>query len=226
MKVLSALLLFVTAAGAQSVQRPPTGGAGDRFFVDTIYPVLERAECRMCHNDNGVASATRLRFPPAEAKSDAVQVFGLKLAALVNRKDLAQSPLLLKPTMRVTHAGGERIVKGSPEEESLRAWITRLAALNDADLKAAIERAGASERRVAHAGALRRLTHSQYNNTVRDLLGDFTRPADQFPQEDFLYGFTNQMEGRAFLRCWPKPITVAAEKLAANAFRLDGDAKH
>ena len=30
---------------------------------------------------------------------------------------------------------------------------------------------------------VRRLTHNQYNNTVRDLLGDFTRPADQFPPD-------------------------------------------
>ena len=39
---------------------------------------------------------------------------------------------------------------------------------------------------------MRRLTHSQYNHTVRDLLGEETRPADQFPSEDFVHGFTNQ----------------------------------
>jgi len=28
---------------------------------------------------------------------------------------------------------------------------------------------------------MRRLTHSQYNHTVHDLLGDQTNPANQFP---------------------------------------------
>jgi hypothetical protein len=66
---------------------------------------------------------------------------------------------------------------------------------------------------------LRRLTHSQYNNTVRDLLGDFTRPADQFPPEDFLNGFTNQVEGQSVPPLLAEAYTIAAEKLAANAFR-------
>ena len=39
---------------------------------------------------------------------------------------------------------------------------------------------------------IRRLSHSQYNNTVKDLLGDETRPADGFPQEDYVNGFKNQ----------------------------------
>jgi hypothetical protein len=72
---------------------------------------------------------------------------------------------------------------------------------------------------VLRPGALRRLTHSQYNNTVRDLLGDFTRPADQFPQEDFLHGFTNQVEGQSIPPLLAESYTIAAEKLAGNAFR-------
>ena len=44
----------------------------------------------------------------------------------------------------------------------------------------------------ATRGPVRRLTHSQYNHTVRDLLGDETAPADQFPEEDFVNGFRNQ----------------------------------
>src|SRR5438874_1334132 len=44
---------------------------------------------------------------------------------------------------------------------------------------------------------LRQLTHAQYNNTVRDLLGDDTRLADQFPPEDFINGFKNQFQGQS-----------------------------
>src|SRR6185295_13462941 len=94
-----------------------------------------------------------------------------------------------------------------------------LAALSGADLRASIERLNAGQRGPVKSGDLRRLTLSQYNNTVRDLLGDFTRPADQFPPEDFLNGFTNQVEGQSVPPLLAEAYTVAAEKLAANAFR-------
>jgi len=39
---------------------------------------------------------------------------------------------------------------------------------------------------------LRRLTRFEYNNTVRDLLGDTTAPADVLPPEEEVQGFNNQ----------------------------------
>lgn len=38
---------------------------------------------------------------------------------------------------------------------------------------------------------LQRLNRFEYNNTVRDLLGITSRPADNFPEDDFGYGFNN-----------------------------------
>src|SRR2546425_688383 len=37
----------------------------------------------------------------------------------------------------------------------------------------------------------RRLNRAEYNNTVRDLLGVWLRPADEFPLDDAGYGFDN-----------------------------------
>ena len=37
----------------------------------------------------------------------------------------------------------------------------------------------------------RRLNRTEYNNTIRDLLGVDTHPADDFPQDDAGYGFDN-----------------------------------
>ena len=39
---------------------------------------------------------------------------------------------------------------------------------------------------------IRRLTRFEYNNTVRDLLGDTTHPADVLPPEEEVAGFSNQ----------------------------------
>jgi hypothetical protein len=66
--------------------------------------------------------------------------------------------------------------------------------------------------------AMRRLTHSQYNNTVRDLLGDQTRPADAFPQEDFVHGFKNQLAAQDISPLLAEAYNSAAERLAKSAF--------
>ena len=73
--------------------------------------------------------------------------------------------------------------------------------------------------RALHRAVLRRLTHSQYNNTVRDLLGDQTAPANQFPPEDFVNGFKNQYEAQSLSPLLAEAYSAAAEKLARNAFR-------
>jgi Protein of unknown function (DUF1592)/Protein of unknown function (DUF1588)/Protein of unknown function (DUF1595)/Protein of unknown function (DUF1587)/Protein of unknown function (DUF1585) len=41
---------------------------------------------------------------------------------------------------------------------------------------------------------LRRLTNEEYNQTVHDLLGDTTRPADGFPSEPISFGFRNSAD--------------------------------
>ena len=75
--------------------------------------------------------------------------------------------------------------------------------------------AGAARPRIM----LRRLTHSQYNNTVRDLLGDRSLPANQFPPEDFVNGFKNQYASQNLSPLLEDAYSAAAEKLARTAFR-------
>src|SRR5688572_15993328 len=103
--------------------------AQDDVFVQRVWPLLEQAQCRLCHNDNGVASTTRLQFPPENATVESIRRFGLSLAALVDRGNPSASLLLNKPTNRAAHAGGERIRVGTGEERALRAWVDHLASL-------------------------------------------------------------------------------------------------
>ena len=187
-------------------------------FANRLYPVLEKAQCRICHNDNGVASATRLQFPPEKSTPEAINRFGLRLRVLVDPAHPDQSLLLRKPVNLTPHTGGERIRPGSEEEKQLRAWVNRLAALGTtAD-------APAVETKQPSIPELRRLTHSQYNHTVQDLLHDQTRPADQFPNEDYVNGFTNQSEAQSISPLQAEAYNHAAEKLARNAFR-GGDSR-
>jgi hypothetical protein len=66
------------------------------------------------------------------------------------------------------------------------------------------------------------LSHSQYNRTVRDLLGDRGLPANQFPPEDFVNGFKNQHVAQTLSPLLEDAYSAAAEKLARAAFR-NGD---
>jgi hypothetical protein len=191
-------------------------------FRTGLYPVFEKAACRGCHNADGVASATRLHFPEADATPAKIDAFGNSLVNLVDREHPEASLLLKKPTLRIPHAGGQKIKPGSLEDASLNAWVVRLAKLSGPDLATALryreqQNQGAGE---AHQDAeLRRLTHSQYNHTLRDLLGDQSTPANQFPPEDFVNGFRNQTQGQSLSPLLIEAYSSAAERLARSAFQ-------
>jgi hypothetical protein len=193
--------------------------AGPISFSRTLYPIFEAAQCRGCHSDDGVASATRLHFPEPTASPDDVEAFGVTLAVLVDRADPTRSLLINKPTNRERHTGGVRIQPGSFEEQALVDWVRHLATLPQETVAAARERLASAAAPAARGQLLRRLTHSQYNNTVRDLLGDHSRPADRFPPEDFVNGFKNQLRTQGMPPLLAEAYSAAAEKLALNAFR-------
>ena len=210
LKRLTLLGLTAVALSAQSVD-----------FRTNLYPILEKANCRACHNAEGVASATRLHFPEPDADAKRLRISGNSLVSLIDRAQPEASLLLKKPTARIPHTGGERIKPGSPEEAVLKAWIAKLAQLSGPELAKALkyrelESAGLG---VVTDAELRRLTHSQYNHTVRDLLGDQTSPALQFPPEDFVNGFRNQSRGQSLSPLLVEGYSNAAEKLARSAFR-------
>ena len=178
-----------------------------QFFAAKVYPVLESAQCRICHSRAGVASGTRLHFPEKDASEKQIQSFGLSLAPL-------NSLLLAKPLNLVKHTGGERIAPGSDGAKLLADWVNYLAVVGQA-FSLPAER----ELKPKPSQSVRRLTHSQYNNTIRDLLGDPSRPAQRFPPEDFVDGFKNQLRNQGMSPLLVESYSAAAEKVAQNAFR-------
>jgi hypothetical protein len=212
--LLKSLMLTALTCGTLAAQ--------NLDFRTTLYPILEKASCRACHNPEGVASATRLHFPEPDSSPEKIAAFGNSLVVLVDREHPDNSLLFKKPTARIPHTGGQRIKPGSPEEAVLKAWIARLTQLSGKDLATALkyrELESADKSNISPENELRRLTHSQYNHTVRDLLGDQTSPAMQFSPEDFINGFRNQSRGQSLSPLLVEAYSNAAEKLARAAFR-------
>jgi len=204
------IFLAVLLLAAQKDPRAP----GPEYFTSQVLPVLHKANCEGCHNGGGVAAGTRFRVPEGELSKEEWTRFGLSLHTLINRADPAHSPLTDKPTRRVAHAGGQRIAPGSAEESTLRNWIDYLVTNTKPG-----DRFEIAERRAERKPVLRRLTNAQYNNTVRDLLGDDTRVAEQFPPEDYVNGFRNQFQSQSVSPLLAEAYASGAEKLAKSAFR-------
>ncbi len=68
-------------------------------------------------------------------------------------------------------------------------------------------------------GPLRRLSRAQYNNTVRDLLGDTTRPADAFIAEEVPGAFAGSVALTQAAPATVEQYQSAAETLAATAVK-------
>ncbi len=215
---------------AASLIRPVTGIAGVLAFASLLamsapcaeapldfaadlYSRLEAKNCRACHSTSGVASGTRLQFPEHGAPQGVIQRFGLGLKRLVNQAEISQSALLLKPTNKIPHTGGPLIAADSEEERLLRRWVEYLAS---EDFDAESTQDAQAERRLE---PIRRLTHMQYDNTVRHLLGDSTRPSRKFPSEDYVHGYTNQASAQVITPALAELYGQVAERLANNVFR-------
>jgi hypothetical protein len=129
--VLGALSLTLAATGGCAGRR---GGPAQAAPVSTPRPnaaeelakVFANAGCRECHNAQGIAADTRLVFPDLGAPTQLMEEAAADLLELVDAEDPNRSRLLRKPTKRLAHEGGQKIVPGSTEEAVLWAWISEV----------------------------------------------------------------------------------------------------
>jgi hypothetical protein len=101
----------------------------------------------------------------------------------------------------------------------LKVAATRLTALASVvALSSCLPSFNASTTASASIGrGLRRLSHREYNNVVRDLLGDSSQPADQLGDEIYVNGFDNGSDGLTVLGSDVTALQSVAETLAARA---------
>ncbi len=159
----------------------------DSTFQTAVQPFVAK-NCFGCHNDK-------------------LQSGGLNLKAAA---DIAPSR---DPWERVVQKlkAGEMPPKGMPrpaaeQVASVTKWLEEEFAREDASLKPDPGRVTA-----------RRLNRYEYNSTVRDLLAVDFRPADDFPTDDFGYGFDNIGDVLTLSPSLMEKYMTAARKIAKLA---------
>src|ERR1017187_2777048 len=95
-----------------------------------------------------------------------------------------------------------------PSEAQLTAFVKTLE-----DAFAASDAAAAAKRDPGHVPP-HRLNRAEYNNTIRDLLGVEPQIANDFPQDDSMYGFDNIADSLSISPLLMEKYVAAAEKIA------------
>ena len=215
---LAALLTLGISWSARAQPNDPASQPG--YFTKNLYPILEKATCRGCHSVDGVAAATRIHFPEPDAISRGDR--GLWPFPGCGGRSTASGEIAAEEQAHVADSPHRRQAYSAGDKR--RGCVV--------DLGCHLEHLSPSETAAALHGisggdgplwqvvpVMHRLTHSQYNHTVHDLLGEESNPADQFPPEDFVNGFKGQYQTQDIGPLLADAYSAAAEKLARAAFR-------
>jgi hypothetical protein len=191
---IALLVCLVSVVGAASPgptpQAPvPAGNIPSSF--DAIVKPFVADNCASCHNDK-------------KKKGQ------LDLEQYDTRESMLRDPERWEEVVRKLRAG-EMPPEDEPrpaadELKAVTSWVER-------ELEVAEIAAARDPGRVT----IRRLNRTEYNNTVRDLLGVDIRPADEFPQDDSGYGFDNIGDVLSLSPVLMERYVRAADRVARTA---------
>jgi Protein of unknown function (DUF1592)/Protein of unknown function (DUF1588)/Protein of unknown function (DUF1587)/Protein of unknown function (DUF1585)/Protein of unknown function (DUF1595)/Planctomycete cytochrome C len=189
-KTFIRLLILTLPAIGWALFAPGQHAQTAASFEKTVLPYLEE-NCVYCHN--------------AKKQSGGLNLEQFKTAATLN--DKRETWDLIVQKMQT----GEMPPKGAPKPElaatkTVIGWLEKECERLDKLVKPDPGRVTA-----------RRLNRAEYNNTVRDLLGVDSKPADDFPQDDSGYGFDNIGDVLSLSPVLMEKYLTAAEKVARTA---------
>lgn len=193
--IVSLSCLFV-AGGCQSTDRQDVAKSTDSPATpDAAMVGFLETHCYVCH---GVKR----------------QKGGIDIeSAMATHGRIADADLLGRIIKVVSNGEMPPSRRPQPEQAEVLAFVERLHAEQEAQL-ASIE---PDPGRVT----VRRLNRSEYNNTVRDLLGVESRPADTLPPDDTGYGFDNIGDVLTLSPLLAEKYLDIAEEVAAEAMEKE-----
>jgi len=159
-------------------------------FANSILPFFAR-NCYSCH-------------------SARLKTGGLNLEAYVNAASIAQEPERFEKILQRLKAG-EMPPKTMPRPDA-----EELKLATDG-IREGLDQAYQAAKPASPRVLARRLNRTEYNNTVRDLLGIDSRPARDFPQDDSAYGFDNVAQALSVSPTLMEKYLATAERVAREA---------
>ena len=182
------------------------------FYISSLEDVVE-GRCVGCHVSGGLAEDTRLLLTPS-ATDDNIETLS-SLAFVVEDDGYL---LWLKPTgQHVTgHVGGEVLPYGSAEAEALSLFIGRANGVID-DCEVEFDpTTEVLDCTTASAGErlLRRLSHVEYDNSIRDIFGIESNWGDAFAPDNVVHGYNNNAAALKVSSLLADQYMNAAEEIA------------
>jgi len=207
-----------------AVPEGPVCDADVRWFRQTLWTPLLAVQCAGCHNAAGTAATTRMVFR-AESEAGWLE-HNFRAVRAVALAELAGVPqLLLRPSGRhpMGHTGGTLTAPGTSEYADLERFVARArtptcgATMPGADGGVTMP-TEPSRCATVRPGArmLRRLTASEYDRTVRDLLGTTAQHGARFVADPVVEGFDNDAASLVVSPLLAEQLRVAAEALATE----------
>jgi hypothetical protein len=161
--------LLLTRANSGQTEQPPQEAQPKKEtvaveFTKDVVPFLQKY-CTGCHGGTKPKGDLDLTKYKDEAGASKVRHIWERVVANLKSGDM---PPMFKPQ------------PPAAEVQRLTKWMDETLAAYDC-----------SKQRDPGRVTIRRLNKSEYNNTIRDLLGVKFKPADDFPSDDVGYGFDN-----------------------------------
>src|SRR5450432_191522 len=170
--------------------QPATTSTSTPSFASTVLPFVTK-NCYECHNATRKGGGMDLRWLGI---SDSIAQHRATWENVVRKVSNGEMPPESRP------------VPNESELQAAMGW-----------LKSEFARLDKSEVPTAGRITARRLNRTEYNNTVRDLLGVDSNPADAFPQDDSGYGFDNIGDVLSLSTVLLEKYMTAAEQVARAA---------
>ena len=188
-----ALPLFgLTQAVAQKKEPPKVADAGKLSYAKDVRPLLD-AYCVSCHGGTKPKAGLALDKFKDEAAILKNPQFWEKIAHNLRSGEMPPAGRKKPPL---------------DQQERLLAWIDKETSGLDC-----------TKKRDPGRVTIRRLNRTEYNNTIRDLVGVKFRPADDFPSDDVGYGFDNIGDVLTMSPLLLEKYLAAADRILTEAFK-------
>jgi hypothetical protein len=174
------------------------------YFANKVWgPVLSQ-RCIQCHNTDGQARSTRFVL----TTGDSAEVIERNLSvfsSVARMKQDGTSLVLLKPTAKVPHGGGVQLSEDSDEYRNLLGFVSQVEKCQE---RCTPKRTPAR---------VRRLNRHEYDQTILALLQDSSQPADTFPVDDRVNGYTNDAFALRVSGLLAEQLFTTAETIGTSA---------